>query len=191
MKIGKRVFFTLLVIIVIISGSILYYYWPRGENEEKTYPWLFTGAYGVYIGSTTFRAGGRIINVISTIRISVFDTNNTHYKLFMQFSYEVPETGEMRTYNNASWIPVSHPVFFIIKGFKYIESYNTVVSTSRYGIRNCTVNVYMSTLNNMSIVKVYIDTSINWPIGYELINYLTPSNTSGLFLNLTNTNIGI
>lgn len=191
MKVGKRVFLAVMVITIIAGGTLLYYYWPGGGEENRVYPWLFRGAYGVYIGSTSFKAGGRIINVISMIRIIVLDINKTHYRLFIQFSYEIPETGEMRTLNNASWLPVSSPVFFMVKGFRYAESYYTVVSTGRYGMRNCTVNVYVSTMNNESIVKVYVDTSINWPIGYELINYLTPPNTSSLFLNLSNTNIEI
>ncbi len=169
---SRKVIFSIVVILIVLFGG--YYFYNNINNQNGQYPWLFKGAYSVYIGSSTIKAN-KLVTVTATIKLFIGRINKTHYHLYFLQVFQYSSTGETIENVNDTWVPINNPNYYPVKGYHHIKTYNARVNHPKLGSREAIVYVYKSSLN--TTVEVYLDAKTKWPIAYVFKDYLGRGNS--------------
>ena len=156
----------ILILLVILTG---YYFYSIHNSLNQPYPWLFKGAYSVYIGSGTIKAN-KLVTVTATIKLFIGRINSTHYHLYFLQVFEYSSTGESVEKLNDTWVPINNPDYYPIEKYRLAKTYHARIKHPKLGVREAIVYVYTSSLN--ATVEVYVDAKAKWPIAYVFKDYL-------------------
>lgn len=157
----KLVKFTLICGIFLIMLSILtIYYLSKLKSLEVRPPWLFKGAYGVYVGESQFSDVPYIVfRSYTVLKIEVLDFNSTHVKLLIIYKSILPNFKEVSGKPLVRWYEFDN-VYIKIPRYKLLRKYIKYEILGRE-IRRCIVYEYSQ--DGISIIY-YIDKKTQFPV---------------------------
>jgi len=175
---SKKLILIGVVIAIVVIGAGYWYF-----TTSQKLPWLFKGAYAKYYGETTVL----FIPVKLNVRLEVLDFNSTHAKLLMYAKLETPFGSH--EYQDVGWSDLTKKTYKI-EGAILKKSYEQEVYLEGIGVRKCNVYEYQSKTEPKSLMIMYVDKEVVWPIKIKYTTEATKMMPSmSLDLNLVESNI--
>jgi hypothetical protein len=170
---GNRKILAVVAIITIAVVALAAYWFLM---RPSGIPWLFKGAYVNYHGETTIS----FITVKLDMRLEVVDYNSTHAKILMFVKMDTPLGSQ--EFQNTTWSDLTKKSYEI-EGSKLKRTYEQETYIEGFGTRKCTVYEYESLSSPGSLMIVYVDKEVAWPIKITLTTEAT-QNMPGMSIDL-------
>ncbi|MCX8186771.1 MAG: hypothetical protein N3G48_06675 [Sulfolobales archaeon] len=164
--------------IVVIAGVFTYWY-----LSQPSIAWLFKGAYAKYYGEASFL----IITARLDMHLEIVDYNSTHAKLLMYMKVRTPlGSSEIQ---NVTWVDLSKKVYNV-EGYDLMRTYEQEIYVEGLGSRVCIIYEYASKTAPRTLMTMYVDKRVGWPIKMKL-SFEATQNIPGMSLDLTLTESNI
>ncbi|MGB9693883.1 MAG: hypothetical protein ACPLYF_03475 [Fervidobacterium sp.] len=178
---GKRRIFAVVagVIVVLVVAFAVYWFFFQPQGI----PWLFRGAYAKYHGETTVL----FVTVKLDLRLEVVDYNATHAKMLMYVKMETPFGSQ--EFQNVTWSDLTKKSYEV-EGYDLKRTYEQETYVEGIGTRTCVIYEYESKTSPGTLMIMYVDKNVGWPIKMRFTSEATQNMPSmSLDLNLTESNI--
>jgi len=175
----KLIIASILIIVVVIAAVLGFWLLRSGGGNQS---WIFKGAYANFQGQETLAGLGYTLNM--TIHMEVLGFNSTEVEIFSNTTSETG-LGTPFSYNYTSWMLRTSANDFNVEGGNLTNSYDTTVTLSNLGKRNCIAYEYsISGINET--MTVYVDKTVDFPVEWSVTSTGTPSLNFDVTLVSTN-----
>ncbi|MEM1550442.1 MAG: hypothetical protein QXL85_04585 [Candidatus Bathyarchaeia archaeon] len=179
-KKSRKALYAVMAIVIVGLGAFLYYWF---FVRPQAPPWLFKGAYAKYHGETTIL----FVTVKMDMRLEVVDYNATHAKMLMYVKMETPLG--LREFQNITWSDLSKKSYEF-EGYNLKRTYEQEVYIEGIGTRMCIIYEYEPKTAYGTLMTVYVDKTVKWPIKIKFSSEVTQTIPLISFeLTLTESNI--
>jgi hypothetical protein len=169
-----------MLIIVVVIAAVLGFWLLRSGGGNQS--WIFKGAYANFQGQETLAGLDYALNM--TIHMEVLGLNSTEVEILSNTTSETG-VGTPLSYNYTSWMLRSSANDFNVEGGNLTNSYDTTVTLSNLGKRNCTAYEYSITGTNETMT-VYVDKTVDFPVEWSVTSTGTLSYNFNVLLVSTN-----
>lgn len=170
---------SILIIVVVIAAVLGFWLLRSGGGNQS---WIFKGAYANYQGQETLAGLGYTLNM--TIHMEVLGFNSTEVEILSNTTSETG-LGTPFSYNYTSWMLRTSANDFNVEGGNLTNSYDTTVTLSNLGKRNCIAYEYSISGTNQTMT-VYVDKTVDFPVEWSVTSTGTPSLNFDVTLVSTN-----